>query len=710
MISYLKFSSFPCLARPMSDAPPHPLPQAGRFALFFPEPQMLSLQSLDGIGPKTMKRMRDRGLMDQADLLLWMPRKFRKVAHFLPGDEMFGRGMAHVEFYARITHVRPPAPRTKQPIEVTVEYEGHQIRLVWFNMGRSSFVNRFAQHIWLHIKGEVQYERSVPQMFHPDVEALGHGAPRMPEDQISLEPIYSSIEGIGDQTLRKAQHQALARLLPALGDIVPEHLLLRHGLPGIAQALHTIHVMEPQHDVEVFSHNVALAKKRLVYEEFYTLQRKLALDYKETLGNARTQALNKRELSRSLLANLPFSLTQDQSKACTELAAELARPHPMRRLLQGDVGSGKTIVSFLAAAIAIDSGVQVALMAPTEILARQHERRAREFFDGLGVQVGFLGGSLGARQKREALADAACGKTQLLIGTHSLFQDDLVFDHLGLVIVDEQHKFGVEQRELLLAKGQDPHLLAMTATPIPRSLAHAVFGDLDLTVIRQKPPGRQPVRTVLRDASRGPKAYEYILERIRENGEQAYFVYPLVEASEAVGERKNVVDEAKMFQQGVFASLRVGVLHGRLETTEKDRIMESFSRHELDVLCSTTVIEVGVDVPNATIMVIEHPELFGLSQLHQLRGRVGRGLAASMCILLAGESMGPDAQDRLLSFVATDDGFELAEADLRIRGPGLFLGLRQAGHAEFRFGDLSKDAELLELARRDAREEALSGL
>ena len=684
--------------------------QAGRFELCFPQPQPVSLQALDGVGPKTMKRLRERGIMDQTDLLTWMPRKYRKVAHFLPGEDMFGRGMTHVEFYARVTHIRPPAPRTKQPVEVTVEYEGHQVRLVWFNMGHSSFLRRFSLHIWLHIRGEVQYERSVAQMFHPEVEALGHGAPRMPEDHVSVEPVYPSIEGVGDQTLRRAQQQALDRLLPALGDIVPQRLLLRHGLPGIAQALHTIHVLEPQQDVERFSHDLTLAKKRLIYEEFYTLQKKLALDHRATLEHARTKALTEQRLGQALLENLPFALTGDQAKACEELTTELGRPSPMRRLLQGDVGSGKTVVSFLAAAIAIGSGVQVALMAPTEILARQHERRAREFFEGLGVRVGYLGGSLSAKQKRQALADAASGQTQLLIGTHALFQDDLEFDHLGLVIVDEQHKFGVEQRELLLAKGIDPHLLAMTATPIPRSLAHAVFGDLDLTVIREKPPGRQPVRTVLRDASRGPRAYQYILERIRENGEQAYFVYPLVEASEAVMERKNVVDEAKMFQEGIFSSLRVGVLHGRLETQQKDRIMDSFARHELDVLCSTTVIEVGVDVANATIMVIEHPELFGLSQLHQLRGRVGRGLAASMCILLAGESLSPEAQDRLRSFAATDDGFELAEADLRIRGPGLFLGLRQAGHAEFRFGDLVRDAELLEQAREDARQEVLSGL
>lgn len=678
--------------------------QAGRFELVFLEDKLLGLDKLDGIGPKSAKKLRDKGILDQSDLLLFMPRKYRRVGHFLAGPDMHYERFGYVEFMAPVSQVRLPAPKTKQPLSVVVDCDGRLFKLIWFGgLTKSSTLRGLEPGIWLHIKGSVSYDRSIPEMSHPTIEVLTQSNPLIPQQYVSVEPVYPSLEGIKDAILRKAQIQALNALLPALGDIIPRELAQKHDLPGIAQSLSTIHVMQPQNDVEQFSKDLQRAKKRLVYEEFFTLQLKIAQDYAEQRSNAKAPQIKDLELGRELIKNLPFKLTGDQRRALATIAEELGSNIPMRRLLQGDVGSGKTVVSLCAAAMAIGSGQQAALMAPTDILARQHVKRAEQFFEGLDISICFLGGSLKAAEKRQALESIEDGSARLVIGTHALFQNDVAFQELGLVMIDEQHKFGVEQRDDLLAKGEDPHLLSMTATPIPRSLAHAIYGDLDLLIIKEKPPGRQPVRTVLRDTSRAPKAYEYIRQRIEESGEQVYFVYPMIEANELVANRKNVTDNAKMLSESYFKGLNLAVLHGNLDGVEKANIMSSFAAGEIDILCSTTVIEVGVDVANATIMVIESPHVFGLSQLHQLRGRVGRGDAASMCILLANRDLGDDAIERLISFSNTDDGFELAEIDLRMRGPGLFLGVRQAGQAEFKFGDIQRDNELLLAARQDAR-------
>ena len=682
---------------------------AGTFELVFSEKKLVGLDKLKGVGPKTVRVLKSRGILDQRDLLLFMPRKYKRCGHFLMAHEMMRHRVGHVEFYAPIVHVQRPSPGTRQPLRVDVDYEGQIIKLLWFGKlgGSKNFSREMRPGVWMHVTGAVNYDKSIPEMSHPEFSVLGDSAVRMPEDFYTVEPIYPSLEGIKSAMLRKAQLQALSDLLPLLVDIVPQDLLNKHDMPGIGQALYTIHVLDKSQDVEVFIEDLKRAKKRLKYEEFYTLQLKLAKDYAAARETARAPELTDRTRARKVLGNLPFSLTGDQSRSIKEIAANMSSNYPMRRLLQGDVGAGKTVVGLLAAAIAVDNGYQAALMAPTDILAKQHLARAEQFFGDLGIRLGFLGGSLGAVAKREVLAAVKAGEVDLLVGTHSLFQDDVEYANLGLVLIDEQHKFGVEQRQALLGKGTDPHLLAMTATPIPRSLAHAVFGDLDLTIIKEKPPGRQPIKTVLRTIARAPKAYDYICNRIKETGEQAYFVYPMVEASDMVPGRKNVIEAAKELSEGPFADLNVGVLHGRLDAATKESTMASFIAGEINVLCATTVIEVGVDVSNATMMVIESPEVFGLSQLHQLRGRVGRGDVASMCVLLAGQTITEDAEERLVSFQGTDDGFELAEVDLKIRGPGLFLGVRQAGAAEFRFGDLHKDAALLSKARTDARKKVL---
>ncbi|AWV88295.1 ATP-dependent DNA helicase RecG [Bradymonas sediminis] len=708
----------------------------GRFNLTFETPPTLKLTALSGIGKKTAERLVERGITSPSDVLLFIPRKYRPLYRHVSGAEMLRLNATHVEFFGQVVRVNIPPPHSRAPVEVTVEVDGQAFKLIWFNMNRRHFTNLFDIGLWLQVEGKVDWERGGASLAHPNFDVIGRNEPEHPAPQIRLEPVYTSMEGIRDAAMRGALKDAAAKLLPLAVDIIPERILKQYDLPSIKDAFETIHMLNGRGEdqgVEAFREELTRARNRLVYEEFYTLQRKLAQDYVTERRAARAPRCTERDLGREFVRALPYTLTGDQRAAIATIAEDLGRRAPMRRMLQGDVGSGKTVVAFMSAAIAIGSGHQVAMMAPTDILAKQHFRRALEVFEGLPIEIGVLTGSQPASERKAVLerlkaekttdsrgpqigeqdlfapaaAAGAARRIDLIIGTHALFQADVAFDSLGLVIIDEQHKFGVEQRRDLLQKGQDPHLLAMTATPIPRSLAHAVFGDLDLSVIAEKPPGRKPIRTFLRDRAAAPKVYQYVRDRIVETGEQAYFVYPMVEASEAVAGRENVTDSAAALANGPFKDLRVGVLHGRMDAAAKDRTMQKFGAGEIQVLCATTVVEVGMDVSNATIMVIESPEVFGLSQLHQLRGRVGRGSADSMCILLAGFALTDDAQQRLDSFASTEDGFALAEVDLEIRGPGQFLGVRQAGMPEFRFADILRDIKLIEWARSDARRELL---
>lgn len=697
---------------------------AGRFELLVAPEAEVGLSGLKGIGPATAKRLESRGIVDQRELLCFFPRAYKRIYRFFPGEKIVQEQWEHIEAWGEIISVSRPPKYSRAPLKVLVDFGGARAELLWFNMQSAKFTRAFREGKWVRFEGELDHTRRPAQMSHP-VFRVADGPTRRAQ-HIDVVPIYPSMEGIPDSKLRSAIEQAGRGVLPHVLEIVPERFRTEHDLPSAADALRTVHLLAGPPDLDHLEDAIRRARKRLVYEEFYTLQRKLALQYIEERRTRKALQCSDRTAAEAFVKGLPFEMTGDQKDAWKTLSAELGSRVPMRRLLQGDVGSGKTVVAFAAAALAIGNGGQAAMMAPTDVLANQHMRRAREFF-GDSIRLGMLTGAMGAAEKRAMLESIRLGQVDLVIGTHALFQDDVEFagtagekptldlvdlaqgrtdaEGLALVIVDEQHKFGVEQRERLLAKGRDPHLLAMTATPIPRSLAHAFFGDLDLTVIREKPPGRKPVRTFLRDARAKPKLYSYVKEQVETEGIQAYVVFPLVEASELVPGRNNVVEGAEELANGPLKGLRIGVLHGRMASEEKNAIMQKFGAGEVDVLCSTTVIEVGVDVPNATMMIIDGPENFGLSQLHQLRGRVGRGEGASMCVLLAGFGLTEDARERLHSFTTTEDGFELAEIDLKMRGPGQFLGVRQAGMAEFRFGDLLRDADLLSKARKDARRE-----
>jgi ATP-dependent DNA helicase RecG len=442
-----------------------------------------------------------------------------------------------------------------------------------------------------------------------------------------------------------------------------------------------------------------MGRRRLAFEELFFLQLLHARTRHRTVAQRAGIAFERKDfLVKPFHKQLPFTLTDAQKRVLKEIGDDMAAPRRMNRLLQGDVGSGKTVVALFAMLRAVENGYQAAMMAPTEILAEQHARTLTRLLDGLPVSVTMLTGRMGAKQRREAGFRIASGGAGIAVGTHALIQESVAFDRLGLVVVDEQHRFGVKQRLALAEMGTQADMLVMSATPIPRSLALTLYGDLDVSVLDERPPNRRPVRTAVRFESARAKVLSFVREEV-EKGRQAYFVYPLVEESEKV-DLKSATEEYERLKSEVYPDLRVALIHGQMHGDEKDEVMRAFSKGEVDVLVSTTVIEVGIDVPNATVMVVEHAERFGLSQLHQLRGRVGRGADQSYCVLLVSQ---PAAAERLRVFTSTEDGFRIAAADMRLRGQGDLFGERQSGLPAFRFADLERDAELLALARGEAR-------
>ncbi len=707
---------------------------AGRFELKFEPGTDLRIEKLPGVGPKTAQRLAERGILTAADLLLTFPRKYRRVYRNARGETLVEHRPEFASFVGTVDYVKKPPRHSRAPFEVHVSVDGVPVRLVWFNVRQDWFGKQFESGKSVEVEGAIDWDRAHAQLSHP-VITVHRNAPVERAERVEVEPVYTSYEGIRDGVVRQAIQAAAARVMPRLSDSLPASITASRGLLSVQDSLETIHLLRSV-ALESLDASLARAKRRLIYEEFFTLQVELARQYAEGRRRGKAPVIAAGVNAKRLIESMPFDLTKDQEDVIQLLSADLKSRAPMRRLLQGDVGSGKTIVGLCMAVMVAEAGWQTAFMAPTEVLATQHYERSRVFLSDVGVETAILTGSTGAADRRSLLERLRSGEIQVLFGTHALLTEDVVFggnaaapsiappsaqasllhpaawsadshrhdtsSGLALVIVDEQHKFGVEQRDTLLAKGEDPHLLAMSATPIPRSLAHAMFGDLDLAVIKHKPAERQSVRTILRPRNVVDKVHAWIREKV-ETGEQAFIIYPLVEASAGWERRANVVDEAERLANGVYQNLKIAVLHGRMSGADKDAVMRRFSAGEIQILCATTVVEVGVDVRNATLMVIDGADAFGLSQLHQLRGRVGRGDQASFCVLLADEEAGQPAWERLESFVSTSDGFRLAEIDLEMRGPGLFLGVRQAGAAEFRFADLLRDAELLDEARDDAR-------
>jgi ATP-dependent DNA helicase RecG len=562
---------------------------------------------------------------------------------------------------------------------------------VWFGRSYLAQVFKRDQRVVLYGKKALAKDRRVV-LEGPDFEIVE-------EDELAsihmgrVVPVYALTEGLFQRPMRSFLYGVVEGHADRVPEVLPDELRRRRELLPVAAAYRAVHFPERPDDVTA-------ARRRFAFEDFLVLQVGLTLR-RERQARERGRPLAPRgALVDRLLGALPFTLTPAQARVWGEIRADLARAVPMNRLLQGDVGSGKTIVAVMALLTAVEAGCQAVLMAPTEILAEQHLRTVRALVEPLGLGVAWLSAGQRARERAVALDALRSGTARIGVGTHALIQDAVELRQLGLAVVDEQHRFGVLQRASLRGKGEHPHVLVMTATPIPRTLALTLYGDLDVSVLDQMPPGRMPIRTELRREPARERIYEFIRGELRA-GRQAYVVCPLVEETEA-SDLKAATEIAERLRTGAFRDFRVGLVHGRLPFDAKDAVMRAFKGGELDVLVATTVIEVGIDVPNASVMLVEHAERFGLAQLHQLRGRVGRGAARSFCILLANEPMSDEARQRLDAMVRTQDGFRLAEVDLAIRGPGEFFGTRQSGLPEFRTASLLTHARLLDAARQDA--------
>ena len=645
-----------------------------------------------GVGPKLGELFAKRGVHTVLDLIELYPRTYedrRAVRHIqsLVADQL-------VSIKARVIRVGSIAmgKSHRKLYDVTVGDATGRISCKYFRVPYRGYFERFAKDTEVRVVGKVILYRGKLEFHHPDIHPLGEEDDTRDE----LIPIYTEIEGLSSAKLGRMIQAALAQV--EVPETLPAAVVSKNGLLSRRDALAQVH-RPPVDQGDQFLNIRAPAQRRLIFDELFVIELHLAL---KRAGVERERAVPVQaagDWPARLRAGLEFELTGAQVRAYDEIVTDLRRPHPMHRLVQGDVGSGKTLVALMAATFAAEGGVQTALMAPTEILAEQHAENAHRRLTPLGMRVALLTGGAKSRERRLVLDALRAGEIHLLIGTHALIEDDVEFAKLGLVVIDEQHRFGVSQRNRLKSKGLSPHFLVMTATPIPRTLAMTVYGDLDVSVIDELPKGRQPIVTRKTYQSKRPLVMGFMKEQLAK-GRQAYVVYPLVEESETL-ELRNAMAEFENVR-AEFTGHEVGLLHGRMKSAEKDAVMTRFRRNEIQVLVATTVIEVGVDVPNANIMVIEHAERFGLSQLHQLRGRVGRGEYKSYCVLVLGHALSEEATKRAEIMESTNDGFKIAEADLEMRGPGEFLGTRQSGLPGFKVANLVRDVEILKLARTAA--------
>jgi ATP-dependent DNA helicase RecG len=548
--------------------------------------------------------------------------------------------------------------------------------------------------------GNVTPNYSGKTMVHPEYEILEENEEENFLNFKRIVPIYSETEGLHQKYFRKVMNFALENYSRYVASPIPENICEKRNLLNIHEALLSVHFPGNNESVDEYISARSLAHRRLIYDEFFFFQLGMAIKKKGRILETGIKFNIEGTLLTKFLTLLPFDLTAAQKRVINEIQADMAKQTAMNRLLQGDVGSGKTIVSMAAMITACQNSYQAAIMAPTEILAQQHYQNIKNWASALGLNTVLLIGGLNTAKRKEALEKIASGEANIIIGTHALISEGVDFHKLGMVVIDEQHRFGVMQRAILRGKGISADVLVMTATPIPRTLAMTVYGDLDVSVIDEMPPGKKPVCTILISESKRDKVYQTISAELAK-GHQAFIVYPLVEQSESL-DLKDATNMSKHLQKDIFPDNRIGLIHGKMKEKEKDEIMREFLENKIQILVSTTVIEVGIDVPRASLMVIEHAERFGLSQLHQLRGRVGRRDIPSSCILLADYKCSADARKRLKVMEKTTDGFAIAEEDLAIRGPGDFLGTRQSGLPDFRIASIIRDARILNDAKEDA--------
>ncbi len=665
----------------------------------FPKnPNEVDVMYVKGVGPKLAYKLNKLGIYTANDLMCYFPKR-----HVDYSSRTLIKNLKEGENTTVFGYIKSvSAFNTKNNlsvVKVTVADETGRLELSFFNAKSNRFTlertkAQFPVNAGIMLSGTVKlnnYSKKLtidkPSYSIMTGEFLESGSLHLGR----IVPIYPVCEDLSIKTLRNAIHNALELYKDYITNIVPEDIRERLGLLDKKIAVMQMHFPE---NMEMLEH----ARFSLVFEELFLVQLKLVrLREENNTHSALALKIQKDGLVQKFINSLPFELTAGQKKAVNEILNDLNSERPMARLLQGDVGSGKTVVACIMLLAGVENGYQGALMAPTEILAQQHYNNLIQWLTPLGLSVGLFLGSQGKKVRESFQKDLRNGQTNIAVGTHALIQDNIEFNNLGAIVVDEQHRFGVKQRNILRKKSQNPQMLTMTATPIPRTLAMTVHGDLDLTIIDELPKGRLPVKTSLTGSHRG--VYDLIRQQIEE-GRQAYVVYPLIEESETLS-AKAATKEAEHLQQDVFPQFKVGLLHGKLKNDEKEQVMNDFKNKKYDILVSTTVVEVGVDVPNATVIVIENAERFGLSQLHQLRGRVGRSALQSYCVLVSG-TKSQETRERLNIMTQTNDGFVIAEKDLQLRGPGEFLGTRQSGLPDLIISDIVKDAKILELARMEA--------
>jgi ATP-dependent DNA helicase RecG len=686
---------------------------------------------LQFVAPAVRDRLARLGIFQLSDLVLHLPLRYEDETRIVSIHDALSGDTVQIEGTVVKTEVKF---RPGRQLVSEIDDGSGRLMMRFFNFYPSQH-KALASGARVRVMGEIRQGFFGAEMVHPRFRVLRGEVP-LPQ---ALTPVYPTTAGLGQDALRKLAGRALERA--DLEDTLPEPVRRKLRIPPFAEAVHVLHNPTPDINAQALVEHAHPAWRRVKFDELLAQQLSMRL-HRDRRNRVRAHPLLQHSgLSKRLLASLPFRLTRAQARTLNEIRSDLARPHPMQRLLQGDVGSGKTIVAALAALQAIESGYQAAVMAPTEILAEQHYRKFSLWLEPLEIETAWLTGGLKKKERDKVLAAIESGKAQLAVGTHALFQEEVVFRKLGLAIVDEQHRFGVHQRLALRMKGSradqalQPHQLMMSATPIPRTLAMSFYADLDVSVIDEMPPGRTPVMTKLLSETR----WDEVLRRVRDaclEGRQAYWVCPLIEESDTGARSRDPLaggdpgggkaarpaamelplkirarHEALQLQTAIetydgmrqtFPEMKVGLVHGRLPNQEKAAVMAAFLSNQIQLLVATTVIEVGVDVPNASLMVIEHAERMGLSQLHQLRGRVGRGAESSVCILLYQNPLSDNARERLRIIYENADGFEIARHDLRLRGPGELLGARQSGAPMLRFADLGKDLDLLEAARNVA--------
>jgi len=656
------------------------------------------LQFLKGVGPRKAADLKRAGLVTVEDLLYRLPFRYEDRSRMQPIVSLRPGGKAAVLGEIKAANLAVTRRRGFRIFNVVLADASGAIRCTWMNQAFLADILR--PHLQVVVFGDVKLDSTGLHFMNPEYELVSEDLSSVRTGRVV--PFYEKTGTVTPNMQRRLVRQVLDQLPRDLTDPLPLSLRERLGLVARAQAIEQSHFPPNDASVEVLNAFRTPAQQRLIFEEFFLFQ--LGHAWRRHASSVEHKPWVPRvddRIRASAAAVLPFKLTVGQRQAIKEIVDDMRQPAPMHRLLQGDVGAGKTIVALLAAVVAMENGLQVAFMAPTEILATQHFANIARLLAGSRFRVDLLTGGTPGMQKHTVLSHIERGTAHLVVGTHALVQESVRFHRLGLVVIDEQHRFGVEQRATLRSKGLRPDVLLMTATPIPRTLALTDYSELDVSKITDLPPGRKPVRTLVKPESRRDEVFALIRDEL-DRGRQAYIIYPLVEESEKV-DLRSATEMADHLQAEVFPSYRVALLHGRMKQEAKDHVMQSFLAGHVHLLVSTTVVEVGVDVPNASVMVVEHAERFGLSQLHQLRGRVGRGAWESSCVLLYQAPWSDDARERLRAMASTHDGFVIAERDLELRGPGDVFGTRQSGMPTLRTGDLVRDRDIMESAHREAR-------